>query len=99
PWTTIRYRISNAALANTNQSSAAVAIDPTKQVNTLTTLYPGTLTSIYPVPTPSQTADTPVPVRFTNVDQLLCKAVSTEEIPTAIRQMTELLHERHRINP
>src|SRR5439155_25495096 len=99
PWTTIKYRISNATLASSNQSAAAAAADPTKQVNTLTTLYPGTLTSIYPVPTASQTADTPVPVRFTNVDQLLCKAVSTEEIPTAIRQITELLHERHRIKP
>jgi ABC-type antimicrobial peptide transport system permease subunit len=99
PWTTIKYRISNATLANTNQSAAAAAADPTKQVNTLSQLYPGTLTSIYPIPTPSQTADTPVPVRFTNVDQLLCKATSTEEIPTAIRQITELLHERHRIKP
>jgi ABC-type antimicrobial peptide transport system permease subunit len=99
PWTTIKYRISNATLSSANQSAAAAAADPTKQVNTLSQLYPGTQTSIYPVPTPNQTADTPVPVRFTNVDQLLCKATATEEIPTAIRQITELLHERHRIKP
>ncbi len=101
PWTTIRYRISGATLTNTNQSTAAAAAaaDPTKQVNTLSNVYPGQAVSLYPVPSAIQAADTPVPVRFTNVDQVLCKATSTEEIPVAIRQIQELLHERHRIKP
>jgi ABC-type antimicrobial peptide transport system permease subunit len=34
---------------------------------------------------------------FTNVDQILTKAVSAEAIPSAISQITELLHERHHI--
>jgi ABC-type antimicrobial peptide transport system permease subunit len=99
PWTTIKYRVSNATLNNANQSSAAVAQDPTRQVNTLNTLFPGTTTSWFPVPSPTQAADTPQVVRVTNVDQILCKATSTEEIDTAINQIDELLFERHRIKP
>ncbi len=42
-------------------------------------------------------ADTPQPVRFTNVDQIMVKAASAEEIGQAIDQLSELLRERHRI--
>jgi macrolide transport system ATP-binding/permease protein len=93
PWTTIKYRVSGSTLTNVNQSSAATA----STVNTLSNLYPGT-TGMYPVPAANQTADTPQPVRFINVDQILAKAASTEEIPQAIAQITQLLRERHRIH-
>lgn len=96
PWTTIKYRVSGSTLANVNQS-AAVKVDPSQQVNTLNQLYPGTQEGLYPLPSPTQLADTPQPLRFTNVDQVLVSAGSAEEIPTAIRQITELLHERHHI--
>jgi ABC-type antimicrobial peptide transport system permease subunit len=98
PWTTIKYRVSGATLANVNQSSAATTTDVTQQVNTLSQLYPNQ-TSLYPVQSATQVADTPQPVRFANVDQILVRADTTEDIPAAIRQITELLHERHRIKP
>ena len=97
PWTTIKYRVSGSTLASVNQSSAATATDPSKQVNTLNTLYPGSPSSLYPIPSATQAADTPLPVRFTNVDQILTAADAPEDIPVAIRQITQLLHERHRI--
>lgn len=96
PWTTIKYRVSGSSLANVNQSAAAKTDDTTDRVNSLTKLYPGT-TDLYPVPSPTQVADTPQPVRFINVDQVLVKAATTPEIPQAIRQITQLLRERHRI--
>src|SRR5207247_1204435 len=96
PWTTIKYRVSGSSLANVNQSAAAVA-NPTQQVNTLNQLYPGTQTTLYPAPSPTQMADTPLPIRFTNVDQILTAAMSDTEIPVATRQITQILHERHRI--
>src|SRR5262249_27712066 len=99
PWTTIKYRVSGSTLSNVNQSAAAANTDPTKQVNTLNTLYPGASGAQYPVPSPTQAADTPLPVRFTNVDQILAAAEVPEEIPVAIRQITQVLHERHRIRP
>ncbi len=100
PWTTIKYRVSGSTLTNVNQSAAAAAAsDPAlaaSTVNTLSNLYPGT-TQTYAVPAATQTADTPQPIRFINVDQILAKAASTEEIPQAINEMTQLLRERHRI--
>jgi macrolide transport system ATP-binding/permease protein len=102
PWTTIKYRVSGSALTNVNQSAAAaVATDPTASattVNTLSNLYPG-VTATYAVPSSNQTADTPQPIRHMNIDQILAKAASTEEIPQAINEMTQLLRERHRIKP
>src|SRR5947209_12030417 len=96
PWTTIKYRVSGSSLQNVNQSAAAAA-NPTQTVNTLNQLYPGTAATIYPAPSPTQMADTPLPVRFTNVDQILTAATTSAEIPVATRQVTQVLHERHRI--
>src|SRR5262245_9787309 len=73
PWTTIKYRVSGATLNSVNQS-AVTAADPTKTVNTLNQLYPSVASNLYPVPSPIQAADTPLPVRFTNVDQILVAA-------------------------
>jgi ABC-type antimicrobial peptide transport system permease subunit len=97
PWTTIKYRVTGTTLGDVNQSAAAANTDPTKQVNSLNSLYPGTSASLYPAPSPIQMADTPLPVRFTNVDQIIAAADSPEDIAVAIRQITELLHERHHI--
>jgi ABC-type antimicrobial peptide transport system permease subunit len=98
PWTTIKYRVSGATLGNVNQSTAT-AVDSTQKVNTLNQLYPNAApqTSLYPQPSPTQLADTPQPVRFSNVDQILVRAKSSETIALAIQEISELLHERHRI--
>ncbi len=93
PWTTIKRRISGSMLANVNQSAAA---QDAQQVNTLSDLYPGRV-SLYPIPSAVQAANTPLPVRFVNVDHLMVAARSPQHLPAAIRQITELLHERHRI--
>jgi ABC-type antimicrobial peptide transport system permease subunit len=99
PWTTIKFRVSGTQAATVNQSATAQTVDVTKQVNTLSRVYPGTTTGLYPIPSASQLANTPQPVRFSNVDQILTCARSGEDIPVAIRQITELLRERHRIRP
>ncbi len=96
PWTTIKFRVSGAALTNTNQSAAAASTGT--QVNTLSNLYPGS-TALYSTPSASQLANTPQPVRFVNVDQILAKAASEKEVPQAIEQITDLMRERHRLQP
>jgi macrolide transport system ATP-binding/permease protein len=100
PWTTIKYRVSGSTLTNVNQSAATAASnDPAAAattINTLSNLYPGTTSGTYDVPAANQTADTPQPIRFINVDQIMAKAESTEEIPQAINEITQLLRERHR---
>jgi ABC-type antimicrobial peptide transport system permease subunit len=98
PWTTIKYRVVGTSLANVNQSSAAATSSSTsQQVNSLDQLYPDTQLNLYPVPSATQQADTPQPVRFANVDQVLVAARSAAQIPLAIREITALLRERHHI--
>ncbi len=99
PWTTIKYRVAGVSAATVNQSAAATAADPTQQVNTLTQQYPNLSpqTLLYPQPSSTELADTPQPIRFANVDQILVKADSAEAIKPAIGQITQLLHERHRV--
>ncbi len=100
PWTTIKYRVTASTLANVNQSQAAAAGSGTSTaVNSLNQIYPGQPGGLYPVPSTTQTADTPLPVRFTNVDQIVVAARSTAAIPSAISEMTSLLHQRHHIQP
>ena len=93
PWTTIKFRVAGTPLATVNQSAS----DQTSSVNTLSRLYPGGTTPLYPERSPSQLANHPSPVRFTHVDQILVSAYSAQEISVAVEQITELLRERHRI--
>ena len=94
PWTTIKYRVSGSSATVANQSAAAGGASA---VNSLDQLYPGSQTSLYPVPSDTEAADTPLPVRFTNVDQILLAAQTGAEIPAAIAQVSSLLHERHHL--
>jgi ABC-type antimicrobial peptide transport system permease subunit len=94
PWTSIKYRVTGSSLGNVNQSSSGT----TSSINSLKQLYPSTQNSLYPAQSATQAADTPQPVRFANVDNILTSAVSTENIPLAIRQATALLRERHHLS-
>jgi ABC-type antimicrobial peptide transport system permease subunit len=93
PWTSIKRRVSGSALASTNQSAGTSA---TTEVNTLNNLYPGTV-KLYPEISAAQAANTPLPVRFVNVDQIMVAAQSATQVSKAVGQISQLLHERHRI--
>ena len=101
PWTTIKYRVAGTSLANVNQSSAASGTGSGagtgSAVNSLNQLYPSAQLNLYPVPSATQAANTPLPVRFTNVDTIIAAAEESDEIPLAIQQITALIRERHRI--
>ncbi|MEW6386973.1 MAG: ABC transporter permease [Thermodesulfobacteriota bacterium] len=101
PWTSIKYRVANTTMTNVNQSAQTTtsSADTSQKVNTLSQLYPSTKVNLYPEQSAIQAADTPLPVRFTNVDEILTAARSTPAIPNAIQQITQLLRERHRIRP
>ena len=93
PWTTIKYRIAdNSAAATTAVASSSTSTE----VNSLNELYPGS-TALYPQQSATQLANTPQPVRFTNVDQISVKASSPEEISVAMDEITSILRQRHRI--
>ena len=97
PWTTMKYRITgNAAGAAAQAATSATATPGYDKVNSLNQLYPGS-TRLYPEQSISQKANTPMPIRFTNVDTILVKAASSDRTQEAIAEITSLLHERHRI--
>jgi macrolide transport system ATP-binding/permease protein len=99
PWTTIKFRVTGSSAETGNQSAAAGSESGTTTVNSLNQIYPNAQNQLYPIPSATQAADTPQPVRFINVDQILTAGRSAQEIPAAIKQITQLLRERHRIGP
>jgi ABC-type antimicrobial peptide transport system permease subunit len=90
-------------LANVNQSSASSAgggnasVAAATTVNSLNQSYPGSQDSVYPGQDPLRAVDYPQQTRFASIDQILVRANSADEIQLAIRQITDLLHERHHI--
>src|SRR5205085_9163770 len=98
PWTTIKYRVSGSS-AQISNASAASSSDTSQQVNTLNNLYPTNNMALYPAQSAIQAADTPMPVRFSKIDEIQVSAMSAETVPTAIKQVTDVLRERHRLRP
>ena len=92
PWTTVKYRISSTTSTAASQSSS----ETSESVNSLNTLYPGT-TSMYLTRTATQQSDSPQPIRFTNIDMIIAKAVNEAKVDKAVEQITDLLRDRHRI--
>jgi ABC-type antimicrobial peptide transport system permease subunit len=97
PWTTIKYRVTGSESESSNQSASIGSTSGS--VNTLSNLYPGGQPSLYPERSDVQAADNPMPVRFASVGHILAAAQSAAEIPDAIRQITAVLRERHRLRP
>jgi macrolide transport system ATP-binding/permease protein len=98
PWTTVKFRISASGGSSGSGEAAAGPIDQAQQVN-LIRRYPRLSTPLYPSRSATQEVDTPTLERFSNIDSILVRARSTEEIPAAMAQIRELLHERHHIPP
>jgi macrolide transport system ATP-binding/permease protein len=96
PWTTIKYRVSGTTLTTPAQGTSAGTAS--QSVGTLSARYPGS-SALYPIPSALQAADTPQPVRFTTVDQILIKARSAGDVPATVERVTALLRDRHRIRP
>ena len=99
PWTTIKFRVTGSSAETANQSAAGTGSGTSTTVNSLNQIYPTAQNQLYPIPSATQAANTPLPVRFINVDQILTAGRSAQEIPAAIKQITQILRERHRIGP
>ncbi|MHB1015020.1 MAG: ABC transporter permease [Desulfurivibrionaceae bacterium] len=93
PWTTVKHRLSGlrqATIPVTDPLSAG-------QINTLSQLYPSQQEQLYPPQSAVQGADSPRMVRFDDLDDIWVSATSPQEVPLAIRQITSLLRDRHRL--
>jgi len=95
PWTTIKYRVVGSSAGTVNQSGASAGSD----VNSLAQIYPNAALALYPVASDTELADTPQPVRFANVDQIIAAAETAQQIPAAIQQISAVLRERHHLRP
>jgi ABC-type antimicrobial peptide transport system permease subunit len=94
PWTTIKYRVTGNSVSTPNLSASTAAASATPLPSQV---YPSTSLGLYSVPSSVQQADTPAPVRFANIDQIVAAARSAEQVPTAIDEITSLLRERHHL--
>jgi len=97
PWTTIKFRISASSSPNGPQAGKPAGDAP--EAGLLGRRYPRSEIAYYPSRSAMQALSTPKLERFSNVDAILVRAQSTEEIPIAKEQIRDLLHERHQAPP
>jgi ABC-type antimicrobial peptide transport system permease subunit len=93
PWTTVKFRLSSLREALIPDAASS----SNGQVNTLNQLYPDRQVLFYPQQSAVQAADYPQMTRFADMDDIWISANSAQEVPLAIRQVTMLLRERHRL--
>ena len=96
PWSTIKYRTS--ASVAPSAAATGVAGDAAEQINLLRMRYPRSEASAYPAGSAIQAADSPRLERLANVDAILVKTTSTDEIPAAMDQIRRVMRERHGVD-
>jgi macrolide transport system ATP-binding/permease protein len=100
PWTTVKFRVSSSTETD---SSAGPPDDsrwnPADLIVAKNRRHPRGHAALFPTLSPTQRIDTPQLSRLSNVDSILVRATSTEEIPAAMDQVNHVLRQRHRIAP
>jgi len=97
PWTTIKYRVSGRSDSASAQATAGGSTSDA--INTLNNPYPSAGVKLYPERSAAQVANNPLPVRFANINSIMAAATSAAEIPVAMKQISDVLRERHRLGP
>ncbi len=96
PWTTVKFRVS-AGAASSAESGDAAGSNPNALLSLMARRYPRRPVAPFPTISLLQSIDTPRLERLSNVDSIMVRALSTEEIPSAMEQINRVLRERHRI--
>jgi macrolide transport system ATP-binding/permease protein len=100
PWTTIKYRVSAGTAASSGGAAKADAsFDIAEQISLLRKRYPRSESAHFPTSSTVQAFNSPRLERHANIDSILARTASTEEIPAAMLQIKRVLFERHKIGP
>ena len=98
PWTTVKFRVSTGATTS-DDSQGLVRDGSHRGAKSLGATLPARHDAPFPTTSAMQSIDNPRLERLSNVDSIMVRALSTDEIPAAMEQITRVLRERHRIAP
>jgi macrolide transport system ATP-binding/permease protein len=98
PWTTVKFRVSSDTVSSGGGRDTPRP-DPADLFSPMARRYPRGHAASFPIHSPTQVIDTPRLERLANVDSILVRVSSTEEIPAVMEQINRVLRERHRIAP
>ena len=93
PWTTLRFRVSSGASAPAKTDES----DPAERISMMRRRYVRSEASAFPEVSPLQRVDSPTLERHANIDAILVRVASLDELPQAMADIRRLLRERHRI--
>jgi ABC-type antimicrobial peptide transport system permease subunit len=96
PWTTVKFRISSSA-TSADEARNIARLDLGDPVHARASRYPRGQPALFPSLSLIQAINTPRLDRLSNVDSILVRTFSTDEIPAAMEQITAVLRHRHRI--
>jgi ABC-type antimicrobial peptide transport system permease subunit len=91
PWTTVKFKLSGVRQVNIAPAAASSTAKSYGQI------YPNLQASPFPQSSAAQAANMPVSTRLADIDDIWVSAISPQDVPLAMRQIAELLRERHRL--
>ncbi len=97
PWRTMKFKVSGTSATMVDQSTPRP--DPTLPVIPTSQRYPNLQPNLYPTPSASQQLNDPPRLLPTFVDQIHLRVASEGAIKQAVREITAVLRERHRLRP
>jgi macrolide transport system ATP-binding/permease protein len=96
PWTTIKYQVTGSSEASPAPGSVS-PVEAARRINSNGLRFPGSQVKLYPVPSRTQLANTPTPMRFSSVDWIVSRVEDASQIRPSMEQIRVLLHQRHRL--
>ncbi len=92
PWTTVKFRLSSVRTISTPTTAATTASS-----NETSQVYPDKQVLLYPSAAANAAMDSPQITRFSDIDDLWVSAMSPQDIPLAMSQISDLLRQRHHL--